>query len=64
MNLKDLLDRSLLLNAKLNPNSENASLQSTIEKSVNIMQSHIDLKKLAFNLNHKCIENEIYSFDV
>ena len=64
MNLKDLLDRSLIENGKLVPNFEKHSLHQLISQVVEMMQSQADMKEVRINFDGMDIESDFYMLDV
>ena len=64
MNLKDLLDRSLIENGKLVPNFEKHNLHKLISQVVEIMQSQADMKEVRINFDGLEIELDYYMIDV
>ena len=64
MNLKDLLDRSLLQNGKLQANFEESSLYDMVNEVVMIMQSQTELKKIKLMIDIRAVKGEKYMLDV
>ena len=64
MNLKDLLDRSLLQNGKLQPNFEEASFYEIVNEVIMIMQSQTELKKIKLIFDVGAVKGEKYMLDV
>jgi signal transduction histidine kinase len=64
MNLKDLLDRSLIENGKLVPNFEKHNLHQLISQVVEMMQSQADMKEVRINFDGMDIESDFYMLDV
>ncbi len=64
MNLKDLLDRSLIENGKLIPNFEKHSLHQLILQVVEIMQSQADMKEVRINFDGMDIDSDFYMLDI
>jgi len=64
MNLKDLLDRSLIENGKLVPNFEKQNLHQLISQVVEMMQSQADMKGVIINFDGLDIESDFYMLDV
>ena len=64
MNLKDLLDRSLLQNGKLQANFEESSLYDMVNEVIMIMQSQTELKKIKLIIDFVAVKGEKYMLDV
>ena len=64
MNLKDLLDRSLIENGKLVPNFEKHNLHQLISQVVEMMQSQADMKNVRINFDGLEILSDYFMIDV
>ena len=64
MNLKDLLDRSLLQNGKLQTNFEEASLYDLVDEVLMIMQAQTELKQIIRIIDIGAVQGEKYMLDV
>lgn len=64
MNLKDLLDRSLLQQGKLVPNLEQISLNNLLKEVIEIMQCQADLRKINIHYNVEDETQDMFMLDV
>ena len=64
MNLKDLLDRSLLQQGKLVPNLEQISLKNLLKEVIEIMQCQADLRKINIHYNVEDETQDMFMLDV